>query len=102
MTTKELLTVQYRFRIIGRGLFLIPENSIVPKDDFERFNETVLVIRPDRTQQKYNARFDTQQFSMGDDGKWTVVLLIEDTAPDEIPEGSQVYGNAETFARLNG
>jgi hypothetical protein len=104
MEDAPLLTVKDHFQIEGNGLVLIPLLDLPPDDRrFVPFNDTIRVVRPDKTEQTFETKFAAEHFYRPK-GKsaWHIVLMIPEGTKETIPVGTRVYVNAKAQEKLKG
>jgi hypothetical protein len=94
MNLVELLVIEDRFQITGRGVILTPDFS-TPKKRWQNRIEKVSVITPAGQAIEANAEINHVHFSIRDpqvplDRRWRIVVMITDRSKEELPVGSRV------------
>jgi hypothetical protein len=98
MSRVELLTIEDRFTIEGRGVVVIPDFS-VPHGWKDR-TATVVVTKPDGEQQEAEAQFSMSHFRPLDPKaplhkRWRVVVLLLGGKKEDLPVGSKILVSQE-------
>ena len=93
MSRVELLTIEDRFLIEGRGVVVIPDFSV--PDGWRDRTDTVAVTKPDGQQYEATAQFSMSHFRPLDpkaslDKRWRVVVLLLNGKKEELPVGSKI------------
>jgi hypothetical protein len=98
MSRVELLTVEDRFLIEGRGVVVIPDFSV--PDGWKDRTDTVVVIKPNGQQYEATAQFSMSHFRPLDpkaavDKRWRVIVLLLNGKKEELPAGSKIWVSQE-------
>jgi hypothetical protein len=93
----ELLTVQKCYEC-GAGVLLHPDFS-VPKSDWHKRTEVIVVVKPDGTQFKTRANIDVVHFNIAGqatlDERYRVVVGLPACEKDDVPVGSKILASQE-------
>lgn len=103
MSTIELLRVEDRFAIQGRGIVLIPDFPV--PDHWQNRTEPIVVVMPDGRRFNADAQFNLTHFNLSDrdaslDQRYRVVASIPDRTKEEIPVGSVILASRELRGAL--
>jgi len=101
---KLLLSVEDHFQIEGRGLVVTPLLNLLPNGKkFEPFSDSVVIRRPDGTEDKLRAQFGLEHFSFrGGGGQWNIVVVFPSETKASVPLGTDVFVSSGVFARIRG
>jgi hypothetical protein len=103
----EIMKVEDRFQITGRGLLLIPEFP-ARHGRFPAQTIQVVIETPDGARMTATARIESQHFSYSDPiraaeaGKsaWVLVARLPDGEKEDVPVGSRILAPREIAAAL--
>ena len=98
MDTTSLLNIEDMFRIIGRGLVLVPELPEPTMGGFRPFNDRVLVYKPNGDTKEFKAQIIMEHFSLVGGGKWRIIVLLPDASYPDVPKGSQLKLSNDALA----
>ena len=98
MSRVELLAIEDRFLVEGRGVIIVPDFSVPPgwKDRID----TVVVTKPDGQQHEAKAQFSMSHFRPVDpkapiDKRWRIVVLLLGENKEDLPVGSKILVSRE-------
>lgn len=97
MNNVELMTVEDRFVIRGRGVVLLPDFS-VPTGWTDR-SEPVTIVPPDGDSIIVPVTFVLTHYSFSDptpNQNWRITILVPGYEREDIPVGSIVFATPET------
>jgi hypothetical protein len=98
MSRVELLTVEDRFLIEGRGVIVIPDFPV--PNGWKNRAETIAVVTPEGQQYEAAAQFSMSHFKPIDpkvpiEKRWRIIVLLLDTKKEELPVGSKILVSQE-------
>ena len=98
MNRVELLTVEDRFLIEGRGVIVIPDFAV--PNGWKNRTEIVAVVTPDGQQYEAAAWFNMSHFKPVDpnspvEKRWRIIILLLDRKREELPVGSKILVSQE-------
>ena len=98
MSRVELLTIEDRFAIEGRGVVIVPDFSV--PDGWKDRTDAVVVMKPDGQQQEAEAQFSMSHFVPLDrkaplDKRWRIVVLLLGGKKEDLPVGSKILVSQE-------
>lgn len=100
-----VLTVEAGFAIPGRGVALTPHRPVPRTGRFQAFEAPVRVAPPSGADWVTPTQFRRAHFNVARsvdlDARWGVVILSPEASPEQAPPGAELFGSADTVARLN-